>query len=98
MAGKKQMRAPERQTKVSQAADAVPADLRRTDPEATRPDDLPEVDAAHMTEDAVGGGYTPKIDGGVAEHPVHDEDQEDRTPSDYEREIDRIDAATRSER
>jgi hypothetical protein len=29
---------------------------------------------------------------------VHDEDQEDRTPSDYEREIDRIDAATRGQR
>jgi len=98
MAGKKQTRASGRQTKVPQAADAVPADLRRNDPEATRPDDLPEVDASRMAEEAVGGGYTPKIDGGVAEHPVHDEDQEDRTPSDYEREIERIDAATRSER
>lgn len=94
MAGKKQQRV----TPKSNPADAVPADLRRADPEATRPDDLPEVEGGHMAEDAVGGGFTPKIDGGVDQHPVHDEDQEDRTPSDYEREIDRVDAATRSER
>jgi hypothetical protein len=37
-------------------------------------------------------------DGGNGQHPIHDEDQEDRMPSDYEREIDRIDAATRSDR
>jgi hypothetical protein len=97
MAGKKQRPTSPRDT-VPAAADAVPADLRRTDPEATRPDDLPEVDAGRLAEDPVSGGYTPKIDGGVDQHPVHDEDQEDRTPSDYEREIDRVDAATRSER
>jgi hypothetical protein len=83
---------------VPEASDAMPADDRRIDPEATRPDDLPRVDSGRMAEDAVGGGTTPKIDGGVDQHPVHDEDQEDRTPSDYEREIDRIDAATRSDR
>ena len=94
MAGKKQRRV----TPKANPADAVSADLRRTDPEATRPDNLPEVDAGGMTEDVVDGGYTPKIDGGVDQHPVHDEDQEDRTPSDYEREIDRVDAATRSKR
>ena len=97
MAGKKQRPTSPRDTAPA-TADAVPADLRRTDPEATRPDDLPEIDSGHMAEDTVGGGYTPKIDGGVDQHPVHDEDQEDRTPSDYEREIDRVDAATRSER
>ena len=48
--------------------------------------------------DAVGGGTTPKVDGGNDQHPIHDEDQEDRMPSDYEREIDRIDAATRTDR
>jgi hypothetical protein len=59
---------------------------------------LPEVESGTMTEDAVGGGTTPKIDGGNDQHPIHDEDQEDRMPSDYEREIDRVDAATRSDR
>ena len=49
------------------------------------------------SEEAVGGGTTPRIDGGNDQHPIHDEDQEDRMPSDYEREIDRIDAATRSD-
>ena len=90
MAAKKQMRAPARPANAPRVADAMPADDRRTDLEATRPDDLPEVDGGHMAENAVGGG--------VDQHPVHDEDQEDRTPSDYEREIDRIDAATRSDR
>jgi hypothetical protein len=98
MAAKKQGRVSARQTIVPDAADAMPADDRRTDQEATRPDDLPQVDSGGLTDDAVGGGTTPKIDGGIDQHPVHDEDQEDRTPSDYEREIDRIDAATRSER
>jgi hypothetical protein len=97
MAGKKQTRAPARQTNAPDFADAMPADDRRADQEATRPDDLPELDGGHMAEDTV-GGLTPKIDGGIDQHPVHDEDQEDRTPSDYEREIDRIDAATRAPR
>ena len=98
MAGKKQTRAPARQTNAPDAADAMPADDRRIDQDVTRPDDLPEVDGGPMADDAVGGGFTPKIDGGIDQHPVHDEDQEDRTPSDYEREIDRLDAATRSDR
>jgi hypothetical protein len=79
-------------------ADAIPADTRRTDPAATRPDDLPEVEGGRLAQDVVEGGTTPRIDGGVDQHPVHDEDQEDATPSDYEREIDRLDAAARSER
>ena len=94
MAGKKQTRAPAR----TAAADAMPSDDRRADPQATRPDNLPEVEFGRMAEDPVGGGMTPKIDGGNDQHPIHDEDQEDRMPSDYEREIDRIDAATRSDR
>jgi hypothetical protein len=63
-----------------QAADAMPAEDRRSD--------IPEV--ADVT--------TPAIDGSNDQHPIHDEDQEDRMPSDYEREIDRIDAATRTDR
>lgn len=57
-------------------------------PADDRRSDLPEV----------AGATTPKIDGGNDQHPIHDEDQEDRMPSDYEREIDRVDAATRSDR
>ena len=49
-------------------------------------------------EDAVGGGFTPRIDGGNEQHPVHDEDQEDAGPDDYEREIDRLDQAIRGSR
>jgi len=93
MAGKKQ-----RRTHAPAASDALPADLRRADPEATRPEDLPEIEGGRMAEDTVDGGTTPRIDGGIGQHPVHDEDQEDRTPSDYEREIERIDAATRARR
>lgn len=34
----------------------------------------------------------PSDDGGNPQHPIHDEDQEDRMPDDYEHEIDRLDA------
>jgi hypothetical protein len=81
-----------------EAADALPADMRWTDPEATRPDDLPTIEDGRMAEDVVGGGVTPKPDGGIDQHPIHDEDQEDATASDYEREIDRLDASVRSDR
>jgi hypothetical protein len=87
-----------KKTAPGSAADAMPADLRRTDPAATRPDDLPEIETGPMTDDIVEGGFTPLIDGGVDQHPIHDEDQEDAEPSDYEREIDRLDASVRAER
>jgi len=80
------------------AADAMPADDRRVDPAPTRPDDLPDVESGRIAEDVVAGGTTPRPDGGVDQHPIHDEDQEDATPSDYEREIDRLEAAVRAER
>ena len=47
-------------------------------------------------EEAVGGGFTPKADGGNEQHPIHDEDQEDAAPEDYEHEIDRLDDADRA--
>lgn len=80
------------------SADAMPAEVRRSDPEPTRPDDLPLVESGRMAEDVVDGGVTPRPDGGIDQHPIHDEDQEDATPSDYEREMDRLDAAARSKR
>jgi hypothetical protein len=36
------------------------------------------------------GGYRPSEDGGNADHPIHDEDEEDKMPEDYEREIDKV--------
>jgi hypothetical protein len=63
-------------------------DLRRTDPSQTPPDSMPP-------DKEVGGGFTPRADGGNDQHPIHDEDQEDATPDDYEREIDRLDQAMR---
>jgi hypothetical protein len=81
-----------------ESAEAMPADMRRTDPEPTRPDDLPLVESSRVAADAVDGGVTPRPDGGIDQHPIHDEDQEDATPSDYEREMDRLDAAVRSDR
>jgi len=41
----------------------------------------------------VPGGFAPSEDGGNSQHPVHDEDEEDLTPDDYEREIDNADGA-----
>jgi hypothetical protein len=90
--------ATKRRSAKTNTADAMPADLRRVDPPQTRPNELPEVERGRLAEDVIDGGTTPRIDGGVDQHPVHDEDQEDATPSDYEREIDRLDAAVRSER
>ena len=76
------------------ARDAVPNDLRRTDLPETPPDSAPPEPIRDL--EPAGGGFTPKADGGVDQHPIHDADQEDATPSDYERELDRLDAAVRS--
>jgi len=78
------------------APDALPDGLRREDQPATPPDSLPPRGRAREGEKQAGGGFTPAADGGNAQHPIHDEDQEDAGPSDYEREIDRLDAAARN--
>ena len=70
----------------------VSDDLRRRDPGDTPTDSMPPRETGRAREPA-GGGFTPTEDGGNPQHPIHDEDQEDRTPADYEREIDRLDAA-----
>jgi hypothetical protein len=77
------------------APDAISDDLRRRDQRRTPPDSLPPRGADRTGDIPAGGGFTPAEDGGVEQHPVHDSDQEDATPSDYEREIDRLDAAAR---
>lgn len=63
-------------------------DLGRDMPQ-TRPDTLGE----RGEEVPAGGGFTPTADGGNPQHPVHDEDEEDMMPEDYERAIDGIDGA-----
>jgi hypothetical protein len=68
-------------------------DLRRTDPPETPPDSIPPT-RVRDTKPA-GGGFTPKEDGGVDQHPVHDDDQEDATPADFEEAIARLDATSR---
>ena len=76
------------------ATDALPNDVRREDIEESPPDLPPAADAAEGAIPA-GGGFSPSEDGGNPQHPVHDEDQEDIEPSDYERELDRLDALAR---
>jgi hypothetical protein len=61
-------------------ADVLPDDLRRTD-QPDPPDSLPRVD------EKISLGGRPAPDGGLAEHPIHDEDLDDRKPEDYEAEI-----------
>ena len=77
------------------APDLLPDDLRRRDPPETPPDSMPPDAEVAEEEEPVGGGFTPKTDGGNEQHPIHDEDQEDATPDDYEREIDRLDQAAK---
>lgn len=74
--------------------DLLHDDLRRRDQRRTAPDSMPPRDNGRAGDEPAGGGFTPAVDGGNRQHPVHDEDQEDATSSDYEREIDRLDAAT----
>lgn len=62
----------------------LPDDLRRHDPRPDRPDSLPEV-----PDDTARAGISPTPDGGNPEHPIHDEDIEDRGPEDFEEMIDR---------
>jgi hypothetical protein len=95
--GRKPRRAPQdipdSLPKRDEGTDVQPDAVRRTDPSSVPPDSLPKVD----DETA--------IDGGVAQHPVHDSDQEDRDPQDYEEEIEtleeteeiaKVDSAVRS--
>ncbi|RDV05468.1 hypothetical protein [Undibacter mobilis] len=71
------------------APDLIDEDRRRDLPE-TRPDTLGER-VERGEETPAGGGFSPTADGGNAQHPVHDEDDEDPAPEDFEREIDQFD-------
>jgi hypothetical protein len=56
-----------------------PADLKREDPAAGAFQNADEFDLRDTR---------PPEDGGVEQHPVHDDDQEDLQPEDFEEEID----------
>ena len=90
---RRRRKAPDVET--STPPDLLTDDLRQRDPPQTPPDSMAPDEKVAQEEDPVGGGFTPRADGGNDQHPVHDEDQEDATPDDYEREIDRLDQAVR---
>lgn len=96
MRNKKQQpgRAPDLETNI--APDLLRDDLRRRDQRRTPDKSMPPRDEDRSAEDAVGGGFTPKADGGNEQHPIYDEDQEDAAPEDYENEIDQLDDAHRA--
>ncbi|MGC1467280.1 MAG: hypothetical protein WA792_16285 [Pseudolabrys sp.] len=70
---------------IAPSADELPGDLQREDQRDTPPDSLPEAE-----EDVPIAAHTSAPDGGVDEHPIHDEPEEDFTPGDYERQIDDV--------
>ena len=63
--------------------------------EKPRLNSMPPGDEERTGEEPAGGGFTPRADGGNEQHPIHDEDQEDASPSYYEREIARLHAVIR---
>jgi hypothetical protein len=65
--------------------DVLPDDLRRQDQPETTPDSLPRQGEPLVTDT--------RPDGGVAQHPIHDDDQEDKGPSAYEREFNDVQAS-----
>ena len=80
--GQKPRRAPQNVPdslpKRDEGTDVSPDKVRQTDsPDTIPPDSLPEEDKETL------------LDGGVDQHPVHDSDQEDRDPQDFELEVDR---------
>lgn len=69
------------------AFDPIPDDLcRRDQPQRIppAPGSMPRPDEERQADG------TPPIDGGVEQHPVHDEDLEDRGPEDFEQEIEEV--------
>ncbi|MGB7716985.1 MAG: hypothetical protein WBL81_18755 [Pseudolabrys sp.] len=90
---RRRRRAPDLETNT--APDLLHDDLRRRDQRETPPDSMPPGDEERTGEEPAGGGFTPRADGGNEQHPIHDEDQEDASPSYYEREIARLHAGIR---
>jgi hypothetical protein len=68
---------PDSLPKRDEGTDVSPDGVRRTDrPDRAPPDSMPEEKETSP-------------DGGVAQHPIHDADQDDRQPDDFERDVDR---------
>jgi hypothetical protein len=62
------------------------------------PDSLPDADEEAEGDDPL-GAHTLAPDGGVAEHPIHDDDPtEDFAPNDYEELIDEVADASQDRR
>jgi len=73
----------------------LPDDLRRTDAPEVPSEEIPPPESGEGLVPA-GGGYTPEEDGGNENHPMHDADpDDDADTSIYEREVSRVDAATK---
>ncbi len=76
---------------VTPTSGTLPGDLRREDPSAAPPDSLPADDEISGDDDIPLAAQRPSEDGGVAQHPIHDDDpDEDFTPADYEELIDEV--------
>jgi hypothetical protein len=58
----------------------VPDDLRRRDQPETAPDSLPRRGDPLTTD--------PRPDGGIAQHPIHDSDEESKDANDFETAVD----------
>jgi hypothetical protein len=72
---------PDSLPKGGEEPDVLPDDLRRVDQAEVTPDSLPQHESPATDT---------RPDGGVEQHPTHDEDQEDKGPDDYEREVDAV--------
>lgn len=53
-----------------------------------KPRERPEADLLPRLDRDLSAASDVSEDGGVSQHPIHDEDIEDREPQDYERDID----------
>jgi len=85
---------------VTPRSDALPGDLRRTDQSAVPPDSLPPADDdVPADEDIPLAAQRPSEDGGVSQHPIHDDDPtEDFTSADYEEQIEEVADARKDRR
>ena len=74
------------------SSENLPGDLRHSDQPRMQPDQIPP--STDEEEGPAASSLAP--DGGVAEHPIHDDDPaEDFTPRDYEKQIDEVAEAAR---
>jgi hypothetical protein len=80
---RKTQNVPDSLPKPDEGTDAIPDEVRHTDlAQRILPDSLPPMEEQSIE----------RADGGVAQHPIHDGDLEDRDPEDFEREIDEVDS------